>query len=108
MIQIKLDLDMPRECHECPFQLKYKDDTVDDYYMRRCVIEGRTIEYPKPNWCPLTLIDPKEIQHACVMCDCDVPTIPIKWAKNCLNTLHKFGVITTSVFNEAIDQLNHR
>ena len=44
---------IPVECHECPLQLKFKDDTQDDWYMRRCVIENRTIEYPKPKWCPI-------------------------------------------------------
>lgn len=44
---------MPEECHECPFQLKFKDGVVDNYYMRRCVIEQRKIEYPRPEWCPL-------------------------------------------------------
>lgn len=58
MIHIKLDMDMPRECHECPFQIRFKADlygnnTADDWYIRRCVIENRTIEYPKPKWCPL-------------------------------------------------------
>ena len=53
MIQMLLDMDMPQECHECPFQLKFKDNVQDDWYMRRCVIESRVIEYPKPKWCPL-------------------------------------------------------
>ena len=44
---------IPTECHECPFQLKFKDDIQDDWYMRRCVIEQRIIEYPKPEWCPI-------------------------------------------------------
>jgi hypothetical protein len=53
MIRIDLDMDMPEECHECPFQLKFKDDEVDAWYMRRCVIMHRKIEYPRPEWCPL-------------------------------------------------------
>ena len=56
-----IDLDAieenPRECHECPLQLKFKDDEVDDWYMRRCVIANRTIQYPKPNWCPLIPVE---------------------------------------------------
>lgn len=44
---------IPTECHECPFQLKFKDDTQDDWYMRRCVLANRVIEYPKPKWCPI-------------------------------------------------------
>ena len=50
---IAIDMDMPMECHECRFQLKFKDGEADDYYNRRCVIEGRTIVYPRPDWCPL-------------------------------------------------------
>ena len=53
MIRIDLDMNMPEECHECPFQLKFKDDEVDPWYMRRCVIMHRNIEYPRPEWCPL-------------------------------------------------------
>ena len=53
MIKIELEMDMPKECHECPFQMKFKDDVEDDWYMRRCVIVRKTIEYPKPDWCPL-------------------------------------------------------
>lgn len=53
MIRIDLDMNMPEECHECPFQLKFKDDEVDAWYMRRCVITQRKIEYPRPEWCPL-------------------------------------------------------
>lgn len=45
--------EMPTECHECPMQLKFKDGVQDDWYSRRCVIENRIIEYPKPQWCPL-------------------------------------------------------
>ena len=44
---------IPIECHECPLQLKFKDDVQDDWYMRRCIIEQRVIEYPKPKWCPI-------------------------------------------------------
>lgn len=53
MIKIELEMDMPKECHECPFQMKFKDDVTDDWYMRRCVIARKVIEYPKPDWCPL-------------------------------------------------------
>ena len=49
--------EMPTECHECPFQLKFKDGVQDDWYNRRCVIEKRTIEYPKPKWCPLKKLE---------------------------------------------------
>ena len=50
---IKIDMNMPRECHECPLQLCFKDDIADDWYNRRCVIAKKTIEYPRPKWCPL-------------------------------------------------------
>jgi len=50
---VKIDMEMPLECHECPFQLKFKDGEADAFYMRRCVIENRRIEYPRPEWCPL-------------------------------------------------------
>lgn len=53
MIQIVKDMKMPEECHECPFQIKFKNGVADDWYMRRCVIEGRIIEYPRPKWCPI-------------------------------------------------------
>ena len=56
MIQIKVDMDMPKECHECPFQLKFKDGEADEWYTRRCVIEQKIIEYPRPAWCPLKVI----------------------------------------------------
>lgn len=58
-IRINLDMDMPEECHECPFQLKFKDEKVDAWYIRRCVIMRRSIEYPRPEWCPLEYV-PKE------------------------------------------------
>lgn len=50
---VKIDIDMPLECHECPFQKRFKADTEDLFYNRRCTIENRTIEYPRPSWCPL-------------------------------------------------------
>lgn len=53
MIRIEIEMDKPKECHECPFQLKFKDDVVDDWYMRRCVIINQIIEYPLPDWCPI-------------------------------------------------------
>lgn len=58
MIRVNLDMDMPEECHECPFQLKFKGDEVDAWYMRRCVIMHRKIEYPRPEWCPLKEQEP--------------------------------------------------
>ena len=60
MIGIKGITEIPNECHECPFQLKFKDDEVDEWYNRRCVIKRQTIEYPRPDWCPLV----------------EVPTVP--------------------------------
>ena len=61
MIRINLDMDMPKECHECLFQLKFKDGEVGPWYMRRCVIMHRNIEYPRPEWCPLEEQEPKQI-----------------------------------------------
>ena len=58
MIRIEIDMDMPKECHECLFQLKFKNGEVDDWYMRRCIIVNQPIEYLKPNWCPLVEEDP--------------------------------------------------
>ena len=79
MIRIDLDMDMPEECHECPFQLKFKDDEVDPWYMRRCVIMQRNIEYPRPEWCPL-----KE-QPDIVRCRdckyCEYPQSEKEWCK---------------------------
>ena len=57
MIQIVKDIKMPEECHECPFQIKFKNGVTDDWYMRRCVIEDRIIEYPRPNWCPIKVVE---------------------------------------------------
>ena len=53
MIHIVKDMKMPEECHECPFQIKFKNGVADDWHMRRCVIEDRIIEYPRPKWCPI-------------------------------------------------------
>lgn len=53
MIKAEFEMDMPRECHECPFQLKFKGEDVDDWYTRRCVLINKRIEYPRPDWCPL-------------------------------------------------------
>lgn len=53
MIGIKGITEIPNECHECPFQFKFKDGEADEWYNRRCVIKRRTIEYPRPKWCPL-------------------------------------------------------
>lgn len=54
MIMIMKDIEAPAECHECPFQLRFKDGEAEDgFYMRRCVIENRIIEYPRPKWCPI-------------------------------------------------------
>lgn len=57
---VRIDMDVPRECHECPLQLRFKDGVADEWYNRRCVIKQRTIEYPKPNWCPLIEESPLE------------------------------------------------
>ena len=53
MITVKLDMEMPVECHECKCQLKFKDGEDDDWYTRRCILTGKVIEYPRPKWCPL-------------------------------------------------------
>ena len=53
MLQLTLDMDMPEECHECQFQLKFKCGEADKWYSRRCILKQRRIEYPIPNWCPL-------------------------------------------------------
>ena len=53
MIRIELEMDKPKECHDCPFQLKFKNDEADDWYIRRCVILHQQIEYPLPDWCPI-------------------------------------------------------
>ena len=53
MIQIIKDMEIPEECHDCPFQIRFKDGVADKWYMRRCVIEDRVIEYPSPQWCPI-------------------------------------------------------
>lgn len=50
---IQIDMEMPNECHECPFQMKWKDGVQDNWYMRRCIIKNQIIEYPRPKWCPL-------------------------------------------------------
>ena len=52
IIGIELD-EMPKDCYECPFQIRFKDGVQDDWYMRRCTVKNRTIEYPRPEWCPL-------------------------------------------------------
>ena len=52
IIEIELDK-MPTDCYECPLQIKFKDGMQDDWYMRRCTVKNRVIEYPKPEWCPL-------------------------------------------------------
>lgn len=44
MIKAEFEMDMPRECHECPFQLKFKGEDVDDWYTRRCVLINQRIE----------------------------------------------------------------
>ena len=75
MIRIELEMDKPKECHDCPFQLKFKNDEAGDWYTRRCVILHQIIEYPLPDWCPI-----KEIQedkngilyhHYCIKCGWD-------------------------------------
>lgn len=79
MIRVNLDMDMPEECHECPFQLKFKDDEVDPWYMRRCVIMQRKIEYPRPEWCPLKeqpeIVICKDCKH------CKYPDAEQEWCK---------------------------
>lgn len=64
MIVIKKDMEMPKECHECPFQVRFKDGIEDEWYMRRCVIENRVIEYPRPEWCPLHVVREKVNEDA--------------------------------------------
>jgi hypothetical protein len=54
---IMISMDMPSECHECPFQMKFKDGEIDNWYVRRCMLEKRRIEYPRPQWCPLKYLD---------------------------------------------------
>ncbi len=61
MIQIVKDMKMPEECHECPFQIRFKNGVADDWYMRRCVIEDRIIEYPRPKWCPIKPVKAEEV-----------------------------------------------
>lgn len=53
MIGIKGIYNVPRDCVECPFQLRCKDGYTDDWYERRCVILNKTIQYPKREDCPL-------------------------------------------------------
>lgn len=88
---IKIDMELPRECHDCPFQLRFKDDDVNDWYMRRCVITKRVIKYPKPEWCPL--LECKSVQSGrekakwirtgedgyCSNCKCDMPMFKEDW-----------------------------
>ena len=64
MVKAEFDMDMPRECHECPFQLKFKGEDVDDWYTRRCVLMCRIIEYPRPDWCPLVPVAQKDITES--------------------------------------------
>ena len=60
IIGIELD-EMPTDCYECPLQIKFKDGVQDDWYIRRCTVKHRAIEYPKPEWCPLK--EQKEVVH---------------------------------------------
>ena len=53
MVRAEFEMDLPRECHECRFQLKFKGEDVDDWYTRRCVLINQRIEYPRPDWCPI-------------------------------------------------------
>ena len=53
IIETDIINEIPAECHECPFQLKFKDDKQNGWYLRRCVLAQRVIEYPKPDWCPI-------------------------------------------------------
>lgn len=81
---IVLNIDMPKECHECPFQLKFKDGIQDDWYMRRCVIVHKSIEYPKPKWCPLETVGlVKESK--------DFSDAEVKWTKE---NLERFLTLT--------------
>lgn len=52
-MSVLIEMEIPKECHECPFQIRFKDGEADDWYARRCVIEHQIIEYPRPDWCPL-------------------------------------------------------
>lgn len=71
MIKAEFEMDMPRECHECPFQLKFKGEDVDDWYTRRCVLINQRIEYPRPDWCPLQPVDERNGFDKYVKCkDC--------------------------------------
>lgn len=68
MIGIKGITDIPRDCVECPFQLRFKDDYADDWYDRRCVILHKTIQYPKLEDCPLVDMH-REINKMIAMMD---------------------------------------
>ena len=75
MIRIELEMDKPKECHDCPFQLKFKNDEADDWYIRRCVILHQQIEYPLPDWCPIEQVTKEQPQHKTA----GVNNIPLKW-----------------------------
>lgn len=88
MIKAEFEMDMPRECHECPFQLKFKGEDVDNWYSRRCVLVNQRIEYPRPDWCPLQKEQKPKTGHwvehrglnddkyyDCSICDCSLREI---------------------------------
>lgn len=75
MIRIELEIDKPKECHNCPFQLKFKNDEADDWYTRRCVILHRQIEYPLPDWCPIEQVTREQPQQKTAGAN----KVPIKW-----------------------------
>ena len=64
IIGIELDK-MPTDCYECPLQIKFKDGVQDDWYMRRCTVKNRVIEYPRPEWCPLKEQEAVEPKVSC-------------------------------------------
>lgn len=68
MIGVKGIAEVPRDCFDCPFQLRFKDDCADNWYNRRCVILNETIQYPKLENCPLVNLH-AELQRALVMMD---------------------------------------
>jgi len=68
MIGIKGIAEVPRDCIECPFQLRFQADVADDWYNRRCVILHKTIQYPRLEDCPLVDIH-KEINKMIAMMD---------------------------------------
>ena len=68
MIGIKGIAEVPRDCFDCPFQLRCKDGCADDWYSRRCMILNKTIQYPKLEDCPLVNVH-SELKRALVEMD---------------------------------------